>query len=59
MNMRLWGWPIALGAITAVGLVSALLADGLWDLVSWLALGLPVAMGFWYGLRRKPPASQS
>jgi hypothetical protein len=58
MNIRLWGWPIALGLLTAVGLVSALVADDIWDLVSWLALGLPVAMAFWYGLRRKPASSR-
>ena len=49
---RLWGWPIVLGIVTAVGLVSALVGDGLWDFVSWLGLGLPVAMSAWYGLRR-------
>jgi hypothetical protein len=59
MNMRLWGWPMVLGATSAIGLVSALLADGAWDAVSWLALGLPVAMGLWHGLRRKPTSSRS
>jgi hypothetical protein len=59
MNTRLWGWPILLGLVTAVGLVSALVADGFWDTVSWLALGLPVAMASWYGLRRKPSSSRS
>jgi hypothetical protein len=50
---RLWGWPIVLGLLTTLGLASALLGDGAWDALSWAALGVPVAVSFWYGLRRK------
>ncbi len=50
--MRLWGWPIALSILTIVGLVSALLGDGVWDYLSALALGVPLAVGGWYSLRR-------
>jgi hypothetical protein len=49
----LWGWPIALGVLSALGLLSALVGDGLWDWASWLALGLPVAVCGWFGLRRE------
>jgi len=35
--------PLCLGAATAVGLVSALLGDGVWDALSWLALLAPLA----------------
>ncbi|WP_394781940.1 hypothetical protein [Undibacterium sp.] len=52
--MRLWGWPIALGMLTIIGLVSALLGDGIWDYLSALSLGVPVAVGGWYSLRRGP-----
>ncbi|AEB82527.1 hypothetical protein [Alicycliphilus denitrificans] len=31
---------ILLGLVTAVGLVSALVGDGVWDPLSWLALAL-------------------
>jgi hypothetical protein len=48
-----WGMPILLGVLTIVGLVSALLGDGIWDTVSAFALGAPVLAGAWYGLRRK------
>jgi hypothetical protein len=41
--MRIWGWPIVLGAVSAFGLMSALLADGVWDVLSWLTLGAPLA----------------
>ncbi len=50
---RLWGWPIVLGAMTAVGLVSALFSDGgLGDAVAWVTLGFPTAICFWYGWGR-------
>lgn len=52
--MRLWGAPILFGVITAIGLLSALLGDGVWDTLSAVALGMPVAATAWYGLRRKP-----
>ncbi len=43
----IWPIPIALGIVTCVGLVAGLLADGLWDAVSWLGLGVPVAVVVW------------
>jgi len=50
--MRLWGWPVGLALLSAVGLLSALLGDGAWDALSWAALGLPVAVAAWHALRR-------
>ena len=51
--MRLWGAPILFSILTTIGLISALLGDGVWDVVSALALGVPVAACAWYGLRRR------
>ena len=51
--MRMWGAPILLAILTTVGLISALLGDGVWDHVSALALGIPVALCLWFGLGRK------
>jgi len=51
--MRLWGVPILLGVLTLIGLVAALLGDGLLDYVSAVALGIPVALGLWHSLRRQ------
>lgn len=51
---RIWAMPIVLAVLTAVGLVAALLGDGVWDLVSAVTLGAPVAVGAWYALRRRP-----
>jgi hypothetical protein len=39
--------PLALGAISLIGLVVGLLGDGLLDLASWLALGVPAAAIIW------------
>jgi hypothetical protein len=48
---KLWGMPILLGAMTAVGLVAGLLGDGWWDAVSVVGLGVPVFVGAWHMLR--------
>jgi hypothetical protein len=50
--MRMWGAPIALAILTVIGLISALVGDGVWDHVSAVALGVPVLVCAWYGLRR-------
>jgi hypothetical protein len=50
--LRMWGAPITLAVLTAVGLISALLGDGVWDYVSAVALGVPTIACVWYGLRR-------
>jgi hypothetical protein len=49
--LKLWGMPMLLGLLTTIGLASALLGDGIWDIVSAFALGTPVAAGLWYALR--------
>jgi hypothetical protein len=47
-TVRIWPVPIALGVLTSVGLVAALVADGFWDVVSWIGLGVPVAVALWF-----------
>jgi hypothetical protein len=44
---QIWGAPVTLGVVSAFGLVSALLADGVWDVLSWLVLAVPVAVSAW------------
>jgi hypothetical protein len=51
----IWAAPALLALLTAVGLAAALLGDGIWDWVSAVTLGAPVAAGTWYSLRRTPP----
>jgi hypothetical protein len=48
----IWRWPVLLALLSLFGLVAALLADGPWNTLSWLALAVPVALCAWFGLRR-------
>ena len=58
MKSGLWTWPFVLGVLTTIGLMSALLGDGVWDALSWVTLGVPVVVCLWYGwLRREKPAA--
>ena len=52
--MQIWGAPIVLGILTGIGLISALLGDGIWDALSALTLGIPCLAGLWYCLRPAP-----
>lgn len=45
---RIFRIPLLLAAVSLVGLVSALLGDGLWDALSWAALTLPLAVIAWF-----------
>lgn len=47
----MWGWPIALGVLSASGLVSALVSEGWGDAWSWVGLGVPVAVMAWHAWR--------
>lgn len=49
---RMWGWPILIGVITGVGLISALLGDDIWDVLSACALTVPVVVSLWYSFRK-------
>lgn len=42
--VRIFAVPAVLGLLAAVGLVSALVGDGLFDAVSWICLGAPLAI---------------
>ena len=48
-----WQAPLALGLLSIVGLLAALLADGFGDVVSWVALAIPVAVVVWYTARSR------
>ncbi len=51
---RLWGVPIVLGVMTVIGLLAALLGDGIWDAVSAAMLAAPALAALWGYLRRSP-----
>lgn len=50
--LKLWGWPIALGLLSASGLLSALVSDDWGNAWSWIGLGVPVLVMAWYAWRR-------
>ncbi|MEP6503845.1 MAG: hypothetical protein ABJD97_10960 [Betaproteobacteria bacterium] len=50
---RLWGGPIAIAFVTAIGLVGGLVGDGAWDGLAWIGLGIPAGAVLWFGLRRR------
>jgi hypothetical protein len=55
---QIWGAPVALGVVSLVGLLSALLADGPWDALSWLALAAPVVVSAWGLWRPRQPVGE-
>lgn len=55
---RIYGAPSALAVLNGIGLISALLADGFWDGVSWVALSATVAVIVWFVLRKEIPMKE-
>jgi hypothetical protein len=51
--VRLWGWPLLLGALSLFGLVAGLLDDGWWDWACWAGLASAVAALGWAWSRRQ------
>lgn len=49
--IHVFGIPLILAIISLVGLVSALLEDGIWDALSWVTLGLLNLLVLWYWLK--------
>ena len=45
-------WPLIIGGTSAAGLISALVADGIWDAVSWALLGIPIVVGSRFSWRK-------
>jgi hypothetical protein len=50
-NRAIWAMPAVLGLLTIVGLLVALVGDGIWDLVSVAALAVPVLVGCWHAFK--------
>jgi hypothetical protein len=49
--MKLWGMPIVLGFLTFIGLISAIVGTGIWHVLSWIALSIPLLIAVQYGRR--------
>ncbi|MBR2120836.1 MAG: hypothetical protein IJ935_19780 [Afipia sp.] len=52
-NGQIFAIPLVLGVLSIVGLVSALVGDGLWDGVSWLTLTIPILLCGYFFLKRR------
>jgi hypothetical protein len=50
---RVWAAPAAIAVVSLVGLVAALLGDGLNDWVSWIGLAVPLVVIVWARLKRR------
>jgi len=51
---QIFAAPLVIAIVSTVGLISALVGDGVWDAVSWVALGLPVLLYLLFIWRRRP-----
>lgn len=48
--IQVWGKPLLFAVLSITGLITALVGDGVWDVFSWLALGLPlvIIVGYYF-----------
>ncbi len=44
---KVYGPALVIAVITLYGLLSALLGDGVWDELSWVALAIPLTIIAW------------
>lgn len=49
-------WPVALALLSTFGLLSVLLDNGVFDMLSWISLGVPLLLIVFVGMRmpRRP-----
>jgi hypothetical protein len=50
---RTFGIPAVIALASVVGLVSALIGDGVFDAISWIALGTVIGVLIWAGFLPK------
>ncbi len=51
-NGQIFAIPMVLGVLSVVGLISALVGDGVWDGVSWVTLAVPILLCGYFFLKR-------
>lgn len=57
--LAIWRWPVLLGVLTSIGLISALFSDGgAGDLLAAFCLAVPVAVGVYFAWLRGVAADQ-
>ncbi|AFT69324.1 Putative membrane protein [Alloalcanivorax dieselolei B5] len=50
---RIFAVPVLIAVISLIGLVAALLGDGVLDVMSWVGLAMPVVMIGWAMVKRR------
>lgn len=55
-NWQVFFIPIVIGILSVIGLLAALIGDGVWDAVSWLTLAVPIALCGYFWMRRSRSA---
>ncbi len=56
LSWRVWRAPVAISALTLLGLASALWGEHLaWKALCWFALATPVVVALWFAWPRKTP----
>lgn len=45
-------WPLVIGTASMLGLISALIGDGIRDVVSWVLLGIPIVIALYFSCIR-------
>lgn len=50
-NWQVFRWPLLMALANAIGLTSALVGNGWWDVISWMTLGgtIIVTVAAWRG----------
>lgn len=51
---QIFAAPLAIGILSIVGLLAALIGDNIWDAVSWIGLAIPFVLFVFFVYRRAP-----
>jgi hypothetical protein len=52
-STQIFATPAIIAIVVAIGLISALLGDGIWDAAAWIALALPLAVIAFFTWKRQ------
>jgi hypothetical protein len=52
-NTQIFAIPLVLAILSIVGLISALVGDGIWDGLSWITLAIPILLCGYFLLKRQ------
>ena len=58
-SKKIWQTPMLLTILTLFGLLAALLGEGIWHLLSWIAMLIPLVVVIWFWFIRKSTVGKS